>query len=397
MNVQVLPGDSPASIAQRLTGDPRRGVELVLANPYKKRVSVPGGATFQSLRAGEMLTVPSSWGAYMLAGLPQGVGVGRPGAGLGAAVNVPGNITVGQAVTVSATGLSAPDQSTATWNSSLGSTFSSVSVVDNPNNDSTGTASATYVPAAAGTDTVSFSDGTDADNASTDVVVADNTPTPTPTPTPDNTSFPSNVTADAQAVLAAINADSNYCTSVGQNGSAVNVAVHNFKVDWNAALAANQLPAGAVAVPVGTGQYEAVTAAAVSTALGGNGPLACATPTPNTNPPNTNPPNTNPPNTNPPNTNPPNTNPPNTNPPNTNPPNTGTSSATPWLIAGGIVLLAGVGYVVYRNREHPTVQRAAAATKRGAARVGSAARSGARRVGSAARRVTTPRRRQLAR
>jgi hypothetical protein len=87
-------------------------------------------------------------------------------------INVPAGLTAGQAaVSISATGLSAPDQSAATWNSSLGSTFSSVSVVSNPNGDSTGTASATYVPAAAGTDTVSFSDGTDADNASTDVVV----------------------------------------------------------------------------------------------------------------------------------------------------------------------------------------------------------------------------------
>ena len=37
----------------------------------------------------------------------------------------------------------------------------------------------------------------------------------------------------AQAAVSALNADSNYCASVGQNGSQVNSAVHAFKVAWN--------------------------------------------------------------------------------------------------------------------------------------------------------------------
>lgn len=66
----------------------------------------------------------------------------------------------------------------------------------------------------------------------------------------------------ANACLAALQADSNYCASVGQSGSAVNTAVHNFKAAFNAVYTDTPLP-------IGTGNYEPVVAAALSQELGG--------------------------------------------------------------------------------------------------------------------------------
>lgn len=66
----------------------------------------------------------------------------------------------------------------------------------------------------------------------------------------------------ANAALAALNADPNYCASVSHVGSAVNTAVHNFKGAWNAANPGSK-------VPIGTGNYEPSVAAALSSALGG--------------------------------------------------------------------------------------------------------------------------------
>ena len=102
-------------------------------------------------------------------------------------------------------------------------------------------------------------------------------PAPTPAPT-------SPVVAGAGLALAAgaafvaLNADPNYCTSVGRSGSAVNTAVHNFKAAWNSANPHS-------AVPIGTGKYEPSVAAALSSALGGTAvPPGCGasgpTPTP---------------------------------------------------------------------------------------------------------------------
>ena len=96
-------------------------------------------------------------------------------------------------------------------------------------------------------------------------------PVPAPIPTPDSsaTAPSSSVPALAQAALAAINADPNYCTSVGQPGSAVNSAVHAFKAAWNA-------DNPSMPVPIGTGRYESATANALSLALGRQpAPPAC--------------------------------------------------------------------------------------------------------------------------
>lgn len=80
---------------------------------------------------------------------------------------------------------------------------------------------------------------------------------PSPAPAPS-----SGLAFSANAALAALNADPNYCTSVSKVGSAVNTAVHNFKGAWNAANPGNK-------VPIGTGKYEPSVAAALSSALGG--------------------------------------------------------------------------------------------------------------------------------
>lgn len=83
-------------------------------------------------------------------------------------------------------------------------------------------------------------------------------------------SYPVNVQDAARAAAAAIAADPNYCASVAQPGSAVNAAVHAFKVTWNA----SQTPA----VPVGTGTYEAATAGALTQVLGSSPPACGAQP-----------------------------------------------------------------------------------------------------------------------
>jgi hypothetical protein len=60
--LEVGLGDSPARIAHRLTGDPRRYQELLASNPHKSLVYVGGLPTFASLGVGEPIIVPESWG-----------------------------------------------------------------------------------------------------------------------------------------------------------------------------------------------------------------------------------------------------------------------------------------------------------------------------------------------
>ena len=67
----VQAGDTPASIAAKLTGSPSRMRELLVANPDKPQA----GGTFTDLYIGEALTIPSNWG------LLQGLGRRLVGAG----------------------------------------------------------------------------------------------------------------------------------------------------------------------------------------------------------------------------------------------------------------------------------------------------------------------------
>ena len=56
----VQAGDSPSAIAERFTRDGKRWPELVAANPGKP---VAHDGSFQSMRQGETLTLPSTWGS----------------------------------------------------------------------------------------------------------------------------------------------------------------------------------------------------------------------------------------------------------------------------------------------------------------------------------------------
>jgi hypothetical protein len=64
--------ETPAHIAQKFTGNPRRFRELIAVNPHKPR----RGQTFQSLREGERLHIPRTWPAQV-------IGTGRGGGGGG--------------------------------------------------------------------------------------------------------------------------------------------------------------------------------------------------------------------------------------------------------------------------------------------------------------------------
>ena len=369
MNVQVLPGDSPAAIAARLTGDPRRAVELVLVNAHKRRVAVPGGMTFQSLRPGEMLLVPWSWRVSALAGLPKGVvGLGLQlsttdtGASLLATANGELSTAQGLLATLTAGNGSSAGEVVTAYNTAIADfvnaaqqASAAASAAQNAivaastqgqsdpaavaaQNDYNGiqaniaaisndqsavsaiTDPVTNDPGAAGANDAQ-SQAQSAVNRAADAVNQATNWSQGGNPSPGNQTIPTTVVNDAQAVAAAIAADPNYCTTVGQNGSAVNVAVHNFKIDWNAAGLSPT-------VPVGTGKFESITATAVSTALGIAGPAGCggAPPAP---PPAPSP-----------------------SPSPTPAPTTASSSSmTPWLIAAGVVAAAGIGYAVYRNHE----------------------------------------------
>jgi hypothetical protein len=79
----------------------------------------------------------------------------------------------------------------------------------------------------------------------------------------------SEMSAAAQAAADALAAAAgNYCQLVQQPGTAVNTAVHNFKLAWNVSNPDNP-------VPINTGNYEAQTAAALQTLIGDQTPPAC--------------------------------------------------------------------------------------------------------------------------
>lgn len=83
----------------------------------------------------------------------------------------------------------------------------------------------------------------------------------------------------ASNAAAAIAADSNYCVSVGQVGSPVNSAVHAFKAAYNAWVAGGDPDSPSTALPINTGRYEPVVAAALASLLG-SGPTGCSGVTP---------------------------------------------------------------------------------------------------------------------
>jgi hypothetical protein len=82
-----------------------------------------------------------------------------------------------------------------------------------------------------------------------------------------NGKFIVDLTAAAQNAVSAINNDPNYCTDVSHPGSAVNTAVHEFKVSWNNSGNSPKLPYN--------GQYDDNTASALSQVLGTTAPTSC--------------------------------------------------------------------------------------------------------------------------
>jgi hypothetical protein len=66
----VVTGDNPSLIAKKITGDDRRYVELIAANPSKPTKGDPSspystGYNFASLTTGEKLYVPKAWNVYI--------------------------------------------------------------------------------------------------------------------------------------------------------------------------------------------------------------------------------------------------------------------------------------------------------------------------------------------
>jgi len=131
----------------------------------------------------------------------------------------------------------------------------------------------------------------------------------------------------ANAAVAALNADANYCNTVCQSGTATNTAVHNFKVAWNQYQQSQQAP---TTLPY-NGQYDQTTEAAIislgisppsqctsTCSTGGGGP----TPTPQ--------------------------------PPTPTPAPTTSSSSNGALVAGAILVGGGIVAVAYavRKRRH---------------------------------------------
>lgn len=337
MNYPVQVGDTPASIAMALTGDPARAMELIAANPYKPRVVWNGMATFRELRAGEMLALPPYWGQVprgapvvpaagyapfartkqtaTVAGEPGTVG--RPGDGtLGQAVNVPGSITAGQATVISGTGFADGDVN---WTSSLGATID-----PNPSTSANGSTAINYTAPAAGTDTLTATDSAGT-SASAQVTVVSASPNP-PSPGGGN---PALTSAAVLAAAAAMNQVPDF-TSPAACGP-----VKAFQSAWNAAGGTPTLT-----VDGGYGTETAAANAQVAAANGGgNVPAGLTTGFPSCGaaPPPTPPM--------------PVPMPPSPVPGPPSPPSS-SSSALPWIVAGAVVLIGGgaIAYAASRRR-----------------------------------------------
>ena len=301
---EVQAGESPASIAARpdMAGCPKCARDLILANPHKEAVEHPNGfVTFKDLRAGETLILPDKWfdgtldrrpSAYFAA-LPYSDGTTSSTLGL-AAAGILGDYATFDTATSKVNALSTmSDQAFNAAVSDVAATIDqSVREVDGNANPAiaayaqavhTATASATSRNADLTSAIASGDQNTVLQTRAgiqSDLATAldaaqlalqsfySSTPTGAPVqPSPSTGAFPATVVSAAQAVATAIAADSNYCSTVSQPGSAVNSAVHVFKTAWNA----SQTPT----VPINTGNYEQATSDALRRVLGA-APAACA-------------------------------------------------------------------------------------------------------------------------
>lgn len=278
----VQAGDTPASIAIEFAGCPKCARDLIAANPHKRSIVFPNGyATFEKLRAGETLILPDKWfdgslddrpKTYFQA-LPYPDGV-TPSTLGDAALGVLGDFSTldqASAAVAALAQMSDRDFQNAIYSTAMLINKSVNDVIGGANPTASGYAQDAQAGAAwaisASAQTMDPQTRTQIQNVLSTALGSARLALNTFHAAPAGPSMPANVVAAAQAASAAIAADANYCSSVGQNGSAVNSAVHAFKTAWNV----SQSPK----VPVGTGNYEQATADALSHALGTVAPAAC--------------------------------------------------------------------------------------------------------------------------
>jgi len=224
MLYRVKAGESPARIASRF-GVPL--ASLIGANPRKATTVVAGQRTWRSLASGETVSVPVGVGVGF---------VGAPADAVGALVAAGSPCDQANVALVCAAQAALGQPADGKWGSGTATAAQRV-VPGAPAGCSP--RPAWWAPAGQ-SNCVGLPSATAAAAAGGAV----------------------GVTAAAAAAAAALSADPNYCASVGRSGTAVNTAIHNFKAAWNAVNPGQ-------AVPINTGKYEPVTAAALSSALGG--------------------------------------------------------------------------------------------------------------------------------
>lgn len=231
MQYLVKSGDSPATIARRF-GVSRQA--LINANPHKPRTIVAGQHTWQGIRSGETVRVPVGVGDGFLGVTPAAPGGSHPQIKRYAG-SPPDQVALWQTlIGIAPDGVFGAGTETATkaWQGAHG--LSADGIVG----------PASWAKALGG--------GGGGGAA----------PAPTVTFAAPAASSSVGLAATAAAAAAALTMDAGYCTSVAKSGTAVNTAVHNFKAAWNSANPGQK-------VPIGTGKYEPVVAAALSSALGG--------------------------------------------------------------------------------------------------------------------------------
>lgn len=299
----VQPGDTPAKIAamDQHAGCPKCARDLVLANRHKESVTMPNGfLTFREMVPGERLWIPDKWSspefdrlppAYFKA-LPYHDGVTPSSLGL-AALGVLGDFAALDSASASLAalaGMSDADFSAAVRNTGTAINQAVQEAYGGSNPVASGHARDAYAgtqwaeqrnadlatPLASGDAAGAKAVRLDVQNALTTALgnarlalesfYAQGTPQAPANADASGPAASARLTSAAQAVVAAVSADAGYCSSVARAGSAVNGAVHAFKLAWNA----ERTPA----VPVGTGTFEQATADAVAQVLG-SAPSAC--------------------------------------------------------------------------------------------------------------------------
>lgn len=228
---RTRPGDSPGIIARRFGTSVGA---LIASNPHKPTAVVSGRRTWRGLGLGEELRMPA------------GVGIGFVGDAAADAVNA----------VISAGGpcLQANASLVCAAQKALGI------YADGEWGNGTASAARAHVPSAPGgcspTPMWWGAKGTNHCGG------ASASPAPSSGGGGGAPASNTGLALAARTAFTALSNDPNYCTSVAHTGTPVNSAVHNFKAAWNSANPGR-------AVPIGTGKYEVVVAAALWSALGG--------------------------------------------------------------------------------------------------------------------------------